>query len=473
MDNVLKGYVVGYRSMVSALLNRIRELEPHEYPTQLSKQLLRTLKGAIVASEKEVDELLRDGGPGAANSIIRHGQLLTWIHQQVHLVSTSVGSDVPRWAIQPMKYEIGKFLQDSVDIIMVGSHEGGNFAYDWRLDQLRPFLAQVFGPDKGTSLASDLPQHMAVFHFPFGERDNVIAHGAFFHEVGHQIDIGITGISERVVGSFVGSTEPALRKEVSRQLRKTFVGSGEHAQTTFDDQQLELMSEEVVKAVQAVLYRWGREFCADLIATRILGPAYAIVAVVSPTLLSTFEIHSPSHPATALRLKTILSLLADSRSGDFFTHSRGALEKAGILDILEGWRARCAAADAAKFRWHQAAHMFAPEMNSYIGSISDGLADAVKSAVIAETKDLRYYTPTGLNEDVDQVLPQLQQWITINERIDYASRTHRPNEIASIFNVGLARYLSEDSAELRERLNHLLRKSIELSQIQRVLLSQE
>jgi len=407
------------------------------------------------------------------SAIMRHGHLLSLLHRLVHLVSTSVGSDVPRWAIQPMKYEIGKYLKDSVDILVVGGEEGGNFAYDYSLDGLYRLLATALGDEIARDVMEELPEHMAVFHFPFGERDNVLAHGAFFHEVAHQIDIGIRGISERVVTQFLADYDAELRQRVRSAseilLQQIFGDDKKGEQKSFEEEQAELLLEDFVKAVQGILWNWAREFCADLLATRILGPAYAVVVVISPALLHNLNYHSPSHPSTMLRLKVVLDLLSHPEAGDFFQICGTALERAGIRRLLEDWRARSSGANYGAMKWISPAHPANPTLHGAVIPLAQKLALDILTSVVEETKEQEYYSPGQYNEDIETVLPILEQWITINERINTSTREHNPNGISTIYNVGVARFLQEESLEKRRRLSRLLKKSIELSYIQQAL----
>ena len=469
MATVVHGYLTGYRNTVSALLARIRELESREYPTALSAALLGTLKGAVLLSSELVEGKHDTAAADLEKIVVLHSALLAYIHELVHLVSRSIGDDVPRWAIAPMKAEIARYLSQSADIMMVGSDEGGNFAYDYRLDGLKGVLTRAFGSKQAEVLTQSLPAQMAVFHFPFGERDNVVAHAAFFHEVGHQIDIGIRGISERVTKDFLTSHDGSIRSAAST-LVNTLPGIKANEE---EGESVEILVEDVAKAVQSTLWQWAREFCADSLATRILGPVYLVTAVISPAMLSSLERHAPSHPATLLRLRSMLQLLADKEAGDFLGSCAQALQSAGIRDLLDGWRQRSEAADFSKMKWLVALHPLAlpnSDLPSATAMWGWELSQAIIRAVASETAQQEYYSPKQYDEDMKDVLPTLQRWITINERINYSTREHRVNSVATIYNVGVSRYLDEPSSVGRNRLNDLLRKSIELSQIHRTVL---
>lgn len=196
IDAELQCFLVGYHSAVNALEARIIELESRDYPTGLSTKLLEIFRKAIRQSAERVDALSKEDDADPTG-IMRHGHLLSWVHEFVHLVSSSQGNRVPRWAIAPMRSEVSKYLTESIDILIVGGDEGGNFAYDYSLDDLKGVLVRALGMEEAEALMSGLPSNMAVFHFPFGERDNALAHGAFFHEVGHQLDREILGISDK------------------------------------------------------------------------------------------------------------------------------------------------------------------------------------------------------------------------------------------------------------------------------------
>jgi hypothetical protein len=354
----------------------------------------------------------------------------------------------------------------------VGANQGGNFAYDYSLDELTQVLSAVFGTEAAAKLTAELPKNMAVFHFPYGERDNVLLHTAFFHEIGHQLDLAILGISNRVVSEYLSKKDNELRESLGKALepvlRDTF-GGVERAQHSLDDENAALIREELTKQVQLVLWTWSREFCADLIATRILGPAYALVIVTSPTLLDNLTVHAPSHPATLMRLRKILELLSNPDAGDFLGTCGHALTTAGIGKLLEEWKARCAAADYGALKWQPRLPLASKDIPSLAVRFADELANQILAEVIRATAESAYQ-PEDYRADVANLLPKLESGITINEQINHAARTHTPSGIASVLNVGWACFLKDNSVAGRARLSGLIRKSVETSHIQRALL---
>lgn len=488
---VLSGYTLGVRNAALAFRARLHELKSKEYPTQLSIQLLEVLDNAIEATVKRIDyldEQHRDRDEAEIpNSVLRCGQLLSWIHRMVHLIASSAASDVPRWAIRPMKYEMKKYISAErgvvssgngriLDVMIVGQEWGGNFAYDYRLDPLEDTLKEALGKEVAKELTKDLPFYKVVFHFPYGERDNVLAHGAFFHEVGHQIDRALLRVSESIVSQYL--TENAER--ISEKVRNAIVaemgnifgkrpGDG---QRTLEDAQLDLVVQQQISEVWGILVNWAGEFCADAFATRALGPAYAIIVVTLPGLLDSLNTHSVSHPSSLLRIEMIMKLLSDKRSGDFFEECSEALQEAGVWDLLEAWKLRSEKAATKGHSWSSGG--INDKVKQLIALEGRELGLLVLKAVIERTTEedrYPYYSPEQYNQDIEFVLPLLREGIPINERIDIEGKQHSSNDVATIYNVGTACYVGGTSEEVKSQLSRLLRKSIEMSQIQRLLVS--
>jgi hypothetical protein len=112
-----------------------------------------------------------------------------------------------------------------------------------------------------------------------------------------------------------------------------------------------------------------------------------------------------------------------------------------------------------------------PELQPSTARWGAELATEIVGAVVEETSEQGYYSPKQFEDDIRDVLPTLRQWVTINETINHDARTHTVNDISTIYNVGVACYLAENTIDGRARLSNLLRKSIELSHVQRTVLS--
>ncbi len=65
------------------------------------------------------------------------------------------------------------------------------------------------------------------------------------------------------------------------------------------------------------------------------------------------------------------------------------------------------------------------------------------------------------------MLPMLKAGVVINERVDVEARTHETASIVSILNVGQVALYESDGQDMdRRAVSRLVRKSIELSQLQ-------
>jgi hypothetical protein len=444
MHSLLHTYMTGLETTLSTLLSRLRELETKEYPTRVSKQLLTVLGEGINAYKNilvEATDQLEDAPMEYIETYFDAGRrFLEFLHVILHKIASSGSNEVPKWMIEPLKSELKKHIGSNLDIIMVAGSVGHNFFYESNLDKdLRELFGLVFKDPE--SLLKSLPKNISIFHFPSGEKDNVIAHIAFFHEIAHEIDQLKLKISEEIFSE-------SIKSEKEKSPRKEEPKKGKH--------DLHASHKEIIAS-------WSREFTADLIATRILGPAYAIALLLTPGILGRMRIHAVTHPAMLLRLKFVFELLNSFGFRDSLDHLAATQGFEKFSKLYEHWNKEVSEAQYESMPWKNGKEGgFKSEKMVQIGH---KIGEEVLKKVVNLGEIETCYISKDLIRDMENQYDLLSQFIPINESINITNRTRHPNSIVTIYNVGVLYYLNTNSSEKKIKVQKILRKSIELSQI--------
>ncbi len=139
------------------------------------------------------------------------------------------------------------------------------------------------------------PERFLLFTFPRAEGRNVLFHPMLLHEFGHAID---------------------LKREL--------------CQKVWDKLKL---PDETSKDEKRNLVSWIREFLADLLATRLGGPCFALALHRLSVVAKVLDDNSKTHPATRTRLAVILEHLT-LKGMDYFEES----DHSAVVQTLGGWR---------------------------------------------------------------------------------------------------------------------------------------
>jgi hypothetical protein len=292
--------------------------------------------------------------------------------------------------------------------------------------QIRGVLQQAadFIDVRLEDLAHPLGEGLVVLSYPAAERNNVMLHGIFLHELGHHITYRI-GIMHRVM-----ETHPDQP----------------------DGQGIDVEA-------------WIWEFAADLAALRIVGPAYAFGIYQSMLSTEVLETYRETHPPSYWRMTVLLDVLA---AEGFLAAMPPALRA-----HVDGWRPDLASAGErceANLREEGTEELF-----HFVRQILPDLIEAVRSSIPAGFVSIQY------EHECEVLLTQLKAFVPLNEWYDADTGHWVPASLAAILNTGWMFMLAEveeffteigatDQGE-RERLRHrifeLIAKSVEFAQIQK------
>jgi hypothetical protein len=159
-----------------------------------------------------------------------------------------------------------------------------NYAY---LD-LRPQLEDALAGLRVQDLLDRFPSGFVILPFPAAERDNVLLHAIFGHELGHGITRS-TGIVNDVLAS-LSPTDYGIANDLLKELPPQEVSPPPDVQ-------------RVQTVLHAAVRNWLKELASDTFAIELIGPAYFCAFSFFAMAGIDIEDWSPSHPAARFRLQ--------------------------------------------------------------------------------------------------------------------------------------------------------------------------
>lgn len=300
--------------LLANLIRQAETLDQHlkRFPTHLAYpsvsrtsliEFLLQLNAAIIQRLQQ----LRAGPPPPRYTTVelparRLGIVLTLLFNLLEVVVHSEAQRIPSPLVAPFESILRRFFPTAMLLVRY------SWEYNFHYENLGRFLT-ASSQYSGLQLPAPPPEHFIVLGFPATERENVLLHCAFGHEVGHFLAQALQ-LENRIPVTI----EPASYQAIPAQ-----------------DQP------NVFYAILA----WYRELFSDAFGIYLLGPAYFLA--FSQIGLQALSMPSLDHPHPHLRLNWMLTLLRrrgylDERD------AAGTVVRAGVPDNefkqhLEEWAA--------------------------------------------------------------------------------------------------------------------------------------
>jgi hypothetical protein len=425
----VRGFHDAVRDRISSLQARVIELEQKDYPTPASHDLLRVIREILekIPAQLKLYEPRFARAPEAGR---RSGgwltNLLSNLHALMFMVNETSRAKTPAALISSLRDTAREYTGSSVDLLIRPDSQGVQYGYEALDLQIREVLQQAadFIDVRLEDLVRPFGEGLVVLSYPAAERNNVMLHGIFLHELGHHITYQ-NGIMDRVMGA-----HPDLPN---------------------------------ASGIEPEAWIW--EFAADLAALRIAGPAYVFGIYQSMLSTEVLETYRERHPPSYWRMLVLLDVL----TGEGFLDAMPV----ALRTHIEGWRDDLASADErceANLRDEGMEELFA-----YVKRVLPTLIEEVRSSMPAG------FVASQYELECQVLLAQLKSFVPLNEWYDVDRGTWIPASLAAILNTGWMFMLAEleqfftdigaDDPDERERLRHrifdLIAKSVEFAQIQK------
>lgn len=358
----------------------------------------------------------------------RHLQRLQ--NEILDFVPLSDPSEQPFEIVEPLKTLIRKFEPDFALILRGYSKQNYELIayenlYQSYVDKLSPYVPNEYR-DLPTS-----PKWFIFFSFPQTQSRNILLHTiTLSHEMLHLRDhiLGITSELLRRINISAQDIKPlverisATRLPTERPLLPPLT-----LEEVWPRNEIERATKE---ACSEILENWLSELVADLLATRIFGPAYFFSLARLSLSLGTMDQHSITHPCSRMRLQMMLQEL----------RNLGYLRKRKIDEIiyseLEKW-ATYLREEVKPISMPPQSEPYCNIAESKILATKNTLMPKVNQASIGESYDAKAF-----HAEVSKLIELLNNGISPVEIKDQNKRSIKPASIVSILNAGYVFFLA-------------------------------
>ncbi len=285
------------RQYVSGLLQRIDELSVSDYPAQTPAQVIAFLQDFLGVINAEI-------GKAASQDKLR---LLSQITHQlgtfIQWLDNAHTGQTPRGLVQ--------LLKNMMDGLAPGSRviasPGAEYNYSiLDLGQLLTGLVQKFVPlSKQPGFADHLTQPIKLILFPRIERDNVLTHAIFGHELGHPIATEF--LNAEISDPAYSAAQTAIQQQIGG-----YVAGMPDASSLTPAQTLDRVT-RLFKVVLELRKRALEELISDTVGILLYGPSafFAMFEVLWVGNWDSPPQHDGWYPPSRMRIRLGLQLLDD------------------------------------------------------------------------------------------------------------------------------------------------------------------
>lgn len=297
MFNPLEHWRRRTRQYVRGLLQRIDELSVSDYPAATPNQVIKFLQDFLAVIDGEISKAASEDKLRVLSQLTQGlGAFVQWL-DNAHTGQT------PRGPVH--------LLKDMMDGLAPGSRviasPGADYNYSiLDLGQHISGLVQKFVPlSKQPDFADHVAKPIKLILFPRIERDNVLTHAIFGHELGHPIATEFLD-AEAKAPAFSAS-QTTIQQQVD-----AFVTAQPNTSSLDATQKLNLVT-GLVRMVLEIRKRALEELISDAVGILLFGPS-AFFAMLEVFWVGNWDSppkHDSWYPPSRMRIRMGLQLLDD------------------------------------------------------------------------------------------------------------------------------------------------------------------
>nr|MDO8080652.1 hypothetical protein [Candidatus Freyarchaeota archaeon] len=422
------------------LLSRLRS---EEFPTDAQEKAINLLlktssmlytKLVSLLEELESADKLPHEGREQLSQIIettgeRYNHITEIILKITKFIEASNIRNFPLGTFYTLENVINTFHKNVLLIVSVSGES--SFSYMDLLVILKDLLKNALDKEEINKLEEDCPQCILLFNLPVFEKENVLLHCLIANPIGNYI-IECYRLFQKIVKS----------EEFSKFLQ--FPQSINFPDFTEN----ELDSVRIVEQTLGKIRNWITSISSDLLAIHTFGPSYLFAFFKHIFYTNTYKLSTP--------LKSRLKVMVEEIKQLNYTKN---VQISKEIEKLE---------------------KYIEDETCYAKNEISDLIPKIKEEIRKLTTGKRY-TLQIFEEEVPFLVSLILYLIPPNEILDFRNKTSRPARIISILNAGwlltstqinkvyqmLNAKTPEEKSQVDIKLNRLIQKSIELSEIHR------
>jgi hypothetical protein len=277
----------------------IEELRSKDYYSDDPKELVNLLDKVAVQISDRIRVINKDDDIG----IKRMNLLLSYYHLTLDEIEHIELDNVP---VELLPHFEGILKKLSLSTVLIFRP---NPLYNYSYFPITRFINEV-NKSQGYPETKEKCD-IAVISFPSSERNSMLLHCSFAHEIGHHLNECF---------SIARDIEPKILELIDKDLLKKYVGKfleslsktkrviGE-TEVTLDKFILrEQMESLVIEEFAVIIRKWLDEIVSDIIAIYFFGPAFVFAIAESLLASQNAEKYSETHPPMFIRLRNLMTL---------------------------------------------------------------------------------------------------------------------------------------------------------------------
>lgn len=376
------------KQLADGLHARLDEISVSEYPNETPKLVVRVVREII-------DEALKYAETSGRPVLQVISELLMVYSQLLSFLDNAHTEQTPRALTGMLEWLYRRLGSDPT--LLACPQSDYNYSISDLLQYLKETSKNLLSAEARNAIFGDIP-HIKLISFPRIERDNVLLHAIFGHEVGHPFADDF--LREEELGEHSATFQDALRR-MTQRIETEFAETIKQSKNF--PGQIDVRTALVGRVLQ-IRRRGLQELLSDAVAVQIFGPSaiFAAHEIFMPSGLDSPPSDASWYPPDRYRIRLMIDV--SKRLGQWETLSRVAPEIRPSVEYLEGLASISADKQALEY---------STDIRIAYDWIEEVLPDAI-SFVLART-GAALYAPQQIADQVPRLIRRLSLGIPPNE----------------------------------------------------------
>lgn len=383
------------QTLILGLKDRFDEIYSSDFPTESPKFILDLLDRILTQLSRQIK------ASSDTDFLSLICQLTQSLGEYLEFLDNANTEQTPRGLVQILE-DVLETIDPSARLLAWPQAEY-NYSIIDIVPILRKTVSHVFPNKICDEIFHDCPGSLNLISFPRIERDNILVHSVFGHELGHPIadeflqDYELTAQFQNGLKSAAAAAEADKKEELSKLTGIKLVDA----------------KRSLVKSLIQMHRRGIQELLSDCIAALIFGPSalFASYDVLQPDGLDHAPAGSAYYPPSRMRLRVINQLLQEEGLWDALNGIPDESLPEGVSQSISDFYSHISS--TASTVTDKNAINGQPLLNAAYTWVEETLPDAINYAR-KRTKGVRY-APEIIEEEIPELLDRLYLGVPPNE----------------------------------------------------------
>ena len=281
-------------TLCSGLSQRFEEIYTFDFPTPTPQKLIQLLQNILLEFSEEINKATD------AKFLILISQLIEFYGSFLQFLDNANTEQTPRGLVHILEDIIHKLDPDAE--LLAWPQAEYNYSIIDIIGPIKDATENIFSAETHTNIFKPFKGPLKLISFPRIERDDILVHAIFGHEIGHPIADDFLSNEELKSPFLDGLTE--ARKKLVKKYEKQI-------STLPSDVEKVNYTQELLSQLITVRKRGLEELISDCVALLVFGPS-ALFASYDVLVLSGLDVppsYPDYYPPSRYRLRVIKELM--------------------------------------------------------------------------------------------------------------------------------------------------------------------